>query len=163
MDTKKKSRRAPSRLSIVTASVSSWKTAMKYISDAEEDILMLQETKASDAQVDSFRNAARKKGYILRSHGATGTACARSSGVLIAWNRSLEVTPETGMPSNDRTVSVSIKTRATGRVTLTTMYLPPGNALAQDSTGSEVLHSVLAKATDTGERLLVGGDFNTIP
>ena len=65
--TKKKSRRAPPRLSIVTANVSSWQTARKYISDAEEDILMLQETKASDAQVDSFRNAARKKGYILRS------------------------------------------------------------------------------------------------
>ena len=67
------------------------------------------------------------------------------------------------MPSNERTVSITIRTKATGRVTLTTIYLPPKNALAQDSTGSEVLHNVLTKAVDNGDRLLLGGDFNTPP
>ena len=143
--------------------MSSWKAAQDYIADAAQDILMLQETKASDIQIEGFRSKAKKKGYILKAHKAMGAAHARSAGVLVAWKRTLEVTPHPDMPSNERTVAVNIRTKATGSVTLATIYLPPGNPLAHDSTGSEVLHEVLSKATENGDRLVLGGDFNVSP
>ena len=118
---------------------------------------MLQETKASDIQIEGFRSKAKKKGYILKAHKATGAAHARSAGVLLAWKRTLEVTPHPDMPSNERTVAVNIRTKATGSVTLATVYLPPGNPLAHDSAGSEVLQEILRKATDNGDRLVLGG------
>ena len=64
--------------------MSSWKAAQDYIADAAQYILMLQETKASDLQIDAFRSKAKNKGYILKAHRTTGAAHARLAGVLLA-------------------------------------------------------------------------------
>ena len=114
-------------------------------------------------QVNTFRKTARKQGYILHAQAAKGNPKSRSCGVLVAWRKHLAVQPDAGLPQSDRVVSVAINTKATGKIIVTSIYLPPKTTLAPGTLGHEIIQEVLSTASDKGIRTILGGDFNISP
>ena len=78
-------------MEVITANVSSWKDAQRYILNARSPIMMIQETKASAQDTEAFRPDAVRHGLNFAAHPAAGDANARSGGVLVAWQRHLAV------------------------------------------------------------------------
>ena len=125
--------------------------------DAHDEVLLLQETKATKKSLQEFRIKAKKRGYILHGHAYEDDSKSHSCGVLIAWKTHLEVRPSAEMPSSNRTTSICLKTRAAGWITLASAYLPPKSDLAPGTTGAEIMQSILSAAEQQGARLIVGG------
>ena len=48
---------------MVTANVTSWAAAQRYIMDSTDDILLIQESKSNQSQVHDCRTAAKTAGY----------------------------------------------------------------------------------------------------
>ena len=147
----------------MTANVTSWATATKYITDSTEDVLLLQESKATAQQVAKFRFAAKQSGYNLHSADATGPSQARSAGVIIAARRHLAIKPDSTVPHSSRCMSVTIDTRDLGRVTLASVYAHQGDTWGSDSPAASLMHNILTPLTEEGTRVIIGGDFNTGP
>ena len=141
----------------MTANVTSWASATKYIIDSTEDVLLLQESKATAQQVAKFRFAAKQSGYILHSADATGPSQARSAGVIIASRRHLAIKPDSTVPHSSRCMSVMVDTRDLGRVTLVSTYAHQGDSWGSDSPASCLMHSILTPLTEEGTRVIIGG------
>ena len=97
-------------LRLVTANVTSWKSAQDYIKSVSEDFVLLQEIKASESQANNFRETAAKCGYVFHTGGSIASK-VRSAGVMVAWRRHLAVKPQHFVHEDDRFAAVMVKTR----------------------------------------------------
>ena len=94
---------------------------------------------------------------------AAGRAGARSAGVCIAWRKHLTVTTDDLVTHSHRVVTVTLTTRATGYLTVASVYLPQGEVLRDETEAAETLHATLRPLTAQAARALIAGDFNQHP
>ena len=107
-------------MTLISANVTSWKSAKRFVQDARDDILMIQESKATKEQIEEYRTMANRNGYAVRG----GEAKGRSAGVILAWKRHLAVKEDPICATNDRVVTMTLRTRCMGEVVIGSLYAP---------------------------------------
>jgi exodeoxyribonuclease-3 len=161
---------------IATWNVNSLKARLEkvtwWLDRARPDVLLMQETKLTDAAAptDAFRAA----GYELVHHGEgrwNGVAIASRLGaaeVVTNFGESLrpDPTPDTG--DDEPLAEARMVAAVCGAVRVVCVYAPNGRAV-----GSRFYHAKLAwydrlagwleRAADPAEPLVLGGDFNVAP
>jgi exodeoxyribonuclease-3 len=161
---------------VATWNVNSLKARMEkvlwWLQRARPDVLLMQETKLSDADApsDAFRDA----GYELTHHGE-----GRWNGVAIASRRGLEGivtnfgqalqparTPDTG--DDEPLAEARMISAVCGGVRLVCVYAPNGRVVGSPFYAAKLawyerLARWLAEAVPPSEALVLGGDMNVAP
>jgi exodeoxyribonuclease-3 len=163
---------------IATWNVNSLKARLEkvtwWLQRAQPDVLLLQETKLTDAASEEAAGAFRKAGYGFAHHGEGGW-----NGVAIASRCGLEATVANfGEPLRpDRTPDVGddeplaearMLSAVCGGVRVVSLYAPNGRVVGSPFYEAKLvwfgrLSRWLAETADPGEPLLLGGDFNVAP
>jgi exodeoxyribonuclease III len=143
-----------------------------WLDRAQPDILMMQETKLTDADapVQAFRDA----GYELAHHGE-----GRWNGVAIASRRGIDavvtnfgqplrpaLTPDAG--DDEPLAEARMIAADCGGVRVVTVYAPNGRIVGSPFYDAKLawydrLAHWLADAADPGAPMVLGGDFNVAP
>lgn len=161
---------------IATWNVNSLKARLEkvgwWLDRARPDVLLLQETKLTDADVP--RAAFEERGYELAHHGEgrwNGVAIASRCGVSdVVTNFGVPLAPAATPEAGDDEPLAEARMIAArcGGVRVVSLYAPNGRQL--DSVfyraklaWFERLGRWLGEACDPGEPLLLGGDFNIAP
>jgi len=143
-----------------------------WLERARPDVLMMQETKLTDA--DAPRAEFRELGYELAHHGE-----GRWNGVAIASRRGIEnvvtnfgqplrpaATPDVG--DDEPLAEARMIAADTGGVRVVCLYAPNGRVVGSPFYDAKLAwfdrHARwLAEASDPAEPLVIGGDFNVAP
>jgi exodeoxyribonuclease III len=143
-----------------------------WIDRARPDVLLVQETKLSDA--DAPREAFARLGYQLAHHGEgrwNGVAIASRAGlddVCMNFGDPIE-RPATSEPSDDEPLSEArIISAVSGGVRVVSLYAPNGRVVGSPFYAAKLawfarLARWLQEARDRDEPLVIGGDFNVAP
>ena len=143
-----------------------------WLERARPDVLMMQETKLTDA--DAPRAEFRELGYELAHHGEgrwNGVAIAsrsKVSAVVTNFGAPLEfaLTSETG--DDEPLAEARMIAADTGGVRVVCLYAPNGRVVGSPFYDAKLLWYErlarwLAEAADPGHPLVLGGDFNVAP
>jgi exodeoxyribonuclease-3 len=161
---------------IATWNVNSLKARLEkvtwWLERARPDVLMMQETKLTDADapVEAFRGA----GYELAHHGEgrwNGVAIASRrgiAGVVTNFGERLRSDPTPEVGDDNPLAEARMISAVCGGVRVVCLYAPNGRTV-----GSRFYEAKLAwyerlarwlhEAADPGEPLVLGGDFNVAP
>jgi exodeoxyribonuclease-3 len=161
---------------IATWNVNSLKARLErvqmWIERAAPDVLLLQETKLSDA--DAPHDEFRALGYELAHHGTgrwNGVAIASRVGIAdVVTNFGLPLARDDGGDADDsHPLSETRMIAATcGGVRCVSIYVPNGRALGTPFFRAKLawldkLASWVASSATPNDSLLIGGDFNVAP
>jgi len=143
-----------------------------WLERARPDVLLMQETKLSDADVP--RLFFQEKGYDVAHHGE-----GRWNGVAIASRVGLaEVVSNFGLPlqkaktdeagDDEPLAEARMVAAVCGGVRVVSLYAPNGRTVGSPTYAAKLvwyerLSRWLAESTRTDEPLLLGGDFNVAP
>jgi len=143
-----------------------------WLERARPDVLLMQETKLSDADVP--RLFFQEKGYAVAHHGE-----GRWNGVAIASRVGLaEVVSNFGLPlqkaktdeagDDEPLAEARMVAAVCGGVRVVSLYAPNGRTVGSPTYAAKLvwyerLSRWLAESTRTDEPLLLGGDFNVAP
>ena len=161
---------------IATWNVNSLKARLEkvtwWLERAKPDVLLMQETKLSDA--DAPADVFRRLGYALAHHGE-----GRWNGVAVASRRGVEdvvanfgaplLRPRTEEAGDDEPLAEARMIAATcGDVRVVSIYAPNGRVVGSTFYEAKLawferLARWLAEAADPRQPLVVGGDFNVAP
>jgi len=161
---------------IATWNVNSLKARLEkvqlWLERARPDVLMMQETKLSDADapVDAFRAA----GYELAHHGEgrwNGVAIASRSGIadVVTNFGQPRATPRTSETGDDEPFAEARMMAATcDGVRVVCVYAPNGRVVGSEFYEAKLawydrLARWFAEAADPSQPLVIGGDFNVAP
>jgi len=161
---------------IATWNVNSLKARLEkvqwWLERARPDVLMMQETKLSDADapVDAFRAA----GYELVHHGEgrwNGVAIASRSGIadVVTNFGQPRATPRTSETGDDEPFAEARMMAATcDGVRVVCVYAPNGRVVGSEFYEAKLawydrLARWFAEAADPSQPLVIGGDFNVAP
>ena len=161
---------------IATWNVNSLKARLEkvtwWLARARPDVLLLQETKLTDAEAP--RDVFRGLGYTLAHHGEGGW-----NGVAIASRGALEdvvtnfgvpllpaATPEAG--DDEPLAEARMISAVSGGIRFVSLYAPNGRVLGSPFYEAKLvwfdrLARWLTEARDPAEPLVLGGDFNVAP
>ena len=131
-------------MSILTANVTSWQNVRPLLEQAEHDIVLLQETKATPAQVQQYNARQRPKYRMLAhpaNHHASSDARHRTGGVAIAVRSHVALHPVDNADLAERAVAGVVRHAAFGEITLVSSYAPVGGSLTP---GSPMEHYLFA-------------------
>ena len=81
----------------------------------------------------------------------------------MAWRKHLTVTKDAMVAHSPRVVTMTLTTRATGYLTVASVYLPQGSVLRDETEAAETLHATLRPLTAQAARAIVAVDFNQHP
>ena len=119
-------------MTILAANVTSWSNVRPLLEQADHDIVLLQETKASPAQVQQY-NAQQRPKYRMLAHPASrhdsNDARHRTGGVAIAVRSHVALHPVDNADLAERAVAGIIRHAAFGEITLVSSYAPVGGSL----------------------------------
>jgi exodeoxyribonuclease-3 len=161
---------------IATWNVNSLKARLEkvtwWLERAKPDVLLMQETKLSDA--DAPADVFQRHGYALAHHGE-----GRWNGVAVASRRGVEdvvanfgaplLRPRTDDSGDDEPLAEARMIAATcGDVRVVSIYAPNGRVVGSTFYEAKLawferLARWLAEAADPRQPLVVGGDFNVAP
>jgi len=161
---------------IATWNVNSLKARLEkvlwWLERARPDVLLMQETKLSDA--DAPAGAFRDAGYALAHHGEgrwNGVAIASRcglEGVVAHFGEPLRParTPESG--DDEPLAEARMVAAVCGGVRVVSLYAPNGRSVGSPFYAAKLdwfdrLARWLAEAAAPGEPLVLGGDFNVAP
>jgi exodeoxyribonuclease-3 len=143
-----------------------------WLERAKPDVLLMQETKLSDA--DAPRETFARAGYELAHHGEgrwNGVAIASRVGitdVVTNFGQPLRsaVTPE--VPDDEPLAEARMLSAVCGGVRVVSLYAPNGRVLDSPFYRAKLawyerLARWLAEARDPGEPMALGGDYNVAP
>jgi exodeoxyribonuclease-3 len=161
---------------VATWNVNSLKARLEklewWVSRAEPDVLLLQETKLADSEVP--REAFEKLGYALAHHGEkggrNGVAIASRVGlddVVTNFGRPL-APPQTEDSDDEPFAEARMISASCGGVRVVSIYAPNGREVSSRFYQAKLvwfdrLAKWLENARTPGDSLLVGGDFNVAP
>ena len=161
---------------IATWNVNSLKARLEkvlwWIERAAPDVLLMQETKLSDA--DAPVNALRDAGYELAHHGEgrwNGVAVASRVGlgdVVTNFGQPLGPVRTVEVPDDEPFVEARMIGAVCGGVRVVSVYAPNGRVVGSPFYEAKLawfdrLSRWLAEATDPAALLVVGGDLNVAP
>lgn len=143
-----------------------------WLERARPDVLLLQETKIADA--DAPHEAFRERGYELAHHGEgrwNGVAIASRVGiadVVTNFGAPIRATPASGDGEHDPLSEARMISARCGDVHVVSVYVPNGRSVGTQFYEAKLgwmarAERWLAEACDTGEALVIGGDFNVAP
>ena len=161
---------------IATWNVNSLKARLEkvrwWIERAAPDVLLMQETKLSDADApgDVFRDA----GYELAHHGEgrwNGVAIASRVGlgeIVTNFGQPLGPGRTSEVPDDEPLAEARIIEAVSGGVRVVSVYAPNGRVVGSPFYEAKLawfdrLSRWLVQATDPAAPLVVGGDFNVAP
>jgi exodeoxyribonuclease-3 len=133
---------------------------LAWLSEAEPDVVLLQETKSIDEKFP--RLEIEDRGYNLAIHGQK-----TYNGVAILSKRPLEDVTM-GLPGNEDDPQARYVEAITGGVRVASIYLPNGNPVATEKFPYKIAwmdHLCAHAETLLGyeEKVVLGGDYNIIP
>jgi len=161
---------------IATWNVNSLKARLEkvtwWLERAKPDVLLMQETKLSDA--DAPRETFARAGYELAHHGEgrwNGVAIASRVGiadVVANFGQPLRPAATPEVPDDEPLAEARMLSAVCGGVRVVSLYAPNGRVLDSPFyraklTWYERLVRWLAEARDPGEPMALGGDFNVAP
>ena len=143
-----------------------------WLERAKPDVLLMQETKLSDADapVETFKNA----GYELLHHGEgrwNGVAIASRVGigdVIANFGQPLRPQATPDVPDDEPLSEARMVSAVCGGVRVVSLYAPNGRTLDSPFYKAKLvwyerLARWLAEARDPGEAMALGGDYNVAP
>jgi exodeoxyribonuclease-3 len=143
-----------------------------WLERARPDVLLLQETKLSDADapVSTFEQA----GYELAHHGEgrwNGVAIASRSGiadVISNFGQPLRPQATPDVPDDEPLAEARMLSAVCGGVRVVSLYAPNGRTLDSPFYQAKLvwyerLARWLAETRDPGEAMALGGDYNIAP
>ena len=161
---------------IATWNVNSLKARLEkvvwWLDRAKPDVLLMQETKLSDA--DAPREAFQQAGYEIAHHGQgrwNGVAVASRVGIadiVTNFGRPLAEDPTPEVGDDQPLAEARMISAVCGGVRVVSLYAPNGRVLDSPFYHAKLawfdrLARWLAEARDPGEALALGGDYNVAP
>src|SRR5213593_2801253 len=158
---------------IATWNVNSLKARLEkvvwWLERARPDVILMQETKLADPDVptDAFRSA----GYALAHHGEgrwNGVAIASRcglDGVVTNFGEPLRRAATPDVPDDEPFAEARMISVVCGGIRVVCLYAPNGRVVGSPFYEAKLawfdhLARWLAEATDPGDPLVLGGDFN---
>jgi exodeoxyribonuclease III len=161
---------------IATWNVNSLKARLEkvtwWLERAKPDVLVMQETKLSDA--DAPRETFERAGYELAHHGEgrwNGVAIASRVGiadVVTNFGQPLRPAATPEVPDDEPLAEARMLSAVCGGVRVVSLYAPNGRVLDSPFYRAKLAWYErrarwLAEARDPGEPMALGGDFNVAP
>jgi len=161
---------------IATWNVNSLKARLEkvvwWLDRAKPDVLLMQETKLSDA--DAPRETFQQAGYELAHHGEgrwNGVAIASRVGigdVISNFGQPLGTARTPDIPDDDPLTEARMISAVCGGVRIVSLYAPNGRTLDSPFYHAKLqwyerLARWLVEARNPGEAVALGGDFNIAP
>jgi exodeoxyribonuclease-3 len=161
---------------IATWNVNSLKARLEkvvwWLDRAKPDVLLMQETKLSDA--DAPREAFQQAGYEIAHHGQgrwNGVAVASRVGIadiVTNFGRPLAEDPTPEVGDDQPLAEARMISAVCGGVRVVSLYAPNGRVLDSPFYHAKLawfdrLARWLAEAREPGEALALGGDYNVAP
>jgi len=166
----------PERMRIATWNVNSLKARIEklewWVARAEPDVLLLQETKVSDAEVP--REALERLGFAVCHHGETsgrnGVAIASRAGltdVVANFGQPL-ARARTEAPDDEPFAEARMIAATCGGVRVVSIYAPNGRKVDSPFYEAKLvwferLAEWLARELEPNDSLVLGGDYNVAP